>query len=41
MDLTYALYARKSTKSDEGQAMSIDSQVKEMMAVAEREGITV
>ncbi|MFZ2126430.1 MAG: recombinase family protein [Candidatus Microsaccharimonas sp.] len=41
MDLKYALYARKSTESDERQAMSIDSQVKEMMAVAEREGITV
>ncbi|MGY4893336.1 MAG: recombinase family protein [Candidatus Saccharimonadota bacterium] len=41
MELKYALYARKSTESDERQAMSIDSQVKEMMAVAEREGITV
>jgi site-specific DNA recombinase len=39
--LKYCLYARKSTESDERQAMSIDSQVKEMMAVAEREGITV
>jgi site-specific DNA recombinase len=41
MELKYALYARKSTESDERQAMSIDSQVKEMMAVAQREGITV
>jgi len=41
MELKYCLYARKSTESDERQAMSIDSQVKEMMAVADREGITV
>lgn len=30
------LYARKSTESDEQQALSIDSQVKEMTAIAER-----
>jgi DNA invertase Pin-like site-specific DNA recombinase len=32
----YCLYARKSTESDEQQALSIDSQVKEMTAIAER-----
>lgn len=31
----YVLYARKSTESDELQAMSIDSQVKEMLHLAE------
>ncbi len=39
--LRYCLYARKSTESDEKQAMSIDSQIKEMLQVAQREGITV
>lgn len=37
----YCLYARKSTESDEKQALSIDSQVKEMLAIAEREGLDV
>lgn len=40
-NLRYCLYARKSTESDEKQAMSIESQVKEMLQVAEREGIKV
>jgi site-specific DNA recombinase len=40
-DLRYCLYARKSTESDERQAMSIDSQIKEMLQVAQREGIRV
>ena len=39
--LTYCLYARKSSESDERQAMSIDSQIKEMTALAEKEGLTV
>jgi len=34
--IKYVLYARKSTESDEQQALSIDSQVKEMTAIAER-----
>ena len=34
--IRYCLYARKSTESDEQQALSIDSQVKEMTAIAER-----
>jgi site-specific DNA recombinase len=32
----YCLYARKSTESDVQQALSIDSQIKEMLAIAER-----
>ena len=41
MDLKYCLYARKSTESDERQAMSIGSQIKEMKALAEREGLSI
>ena len=37
----YVLYARKSTEQDEKQALSIDSQVKEMLAIAEREGLDI
>lgn len=37
----YCLYARKSTESDEKQALSIDSQVKEMLQIAEREGLDI
>lgn len=40
-DIKYCLYARKSTESDERQAMSIDSQIKEMTTMAEREGLNV
>lgn len=37
----YCLYARKSTEDDERQAMSIDSQIKEMQQLADREGLQV
>jgi len=37
----YVLYARKSTEQDEKQALSIDSQVKEMLAIAERENLEI
>lgn len=37
----YCLYARKSTESDEQQALSIDSQIKEMQAIAERHNFNV
>lgn len=40
-DIKYCLYARKSTESDERQAMSIDSQIKEMTDMADREGLNV
>jgi site-specific DNA recombinase len=37
----YCLYARKSSEQDERQAMSIDSQIKEMMDLANHEGLQV
>lgn len=37
----YVLYARKSTESEERQILSIDSQVKEMLQLAEREGLEI
>jgi DNA invertase Pin-like site-specific DNA recombinase len=37
----YVLYARKSTEGDEKQALSIDSQIKEMTQIAEREKLNV
>jgi site-specific DNA recombinase len=40
-DIRYCLYARKSSESDERQTMSIDSQIKEMLMLAEREGIQI
>jgi len=40
-ELRYCLYARKSSESDERQAMSIDSQIKEMSDLARREGIRI
>lgn len=39
--LKYCLYARKSSEADERQAMSIDSQIKEMTQIAEKEGIEI
>ena len=39
--LKYCLYARKSSEQDERQAMSIDSQIKEMMVLAERESMQI
>lgn len=37
----YCLYARKSSEQDERQALSIDSQIKEMEAIAVRDGVKV
>ncbi len=39
--IEYCLYARKSTEDDERQAMSIDSQIKEMMDLAIRDGVFI
>jgi len=41
MPIRYCLYARKSSEDDERQAMSIDSQVKEMLALAKRDGMDI
>ena len=37
----YCLYARKSTEADELQALSTDSQIKEMLEIAEREKLKI
>src|SRR3989344_4164044 len=37
----YCLYARKSTEQDEVQALTIDSQIKEMSTLAARDGLDV
>ncbi len=39
--IKYVLYARKSTESEERQILSIDSQIKEMLSLAEKEGLEV
>ncbi len=39
--LKYCLYARKSTEQEEKQILSIDSQIKEMAQIAQREGLHV
>lgn len=39
--IKYCLYARKSTESDEMQALSIDSQIKEMSKIAIRDNLKV
>jgi site-specific DNA recombinase len=39
--LRYCLYARKSSEAEERQALSVDSQIQEMLTLAQREGIYV
>lgn len=39
--LKYCLYARKSSEAEEKQALSVDSQVKEMLSIATKNGIDV
>ena len=41
IETKYVLYARKSTESEEKQVLSIDSQIKEMLQLAEREGLEI
>jgi len=39
--MKYCLYARKSTEQDELQALSIDSQIKEMTEIAQRDNLRI
>ncbi len=39
--MRYCLYARKSMESEEAQVLSIDSQIKEMTELAQKEGLNV
>jgi site-specific DNA recombinase len=41
ISIKYCLYARKSTESDEQQALSIDSQIKEMLKMAKAENMEI
>jgi len=40
-NIKYVLYARKSTEQDDKQVLSIDSQVKEMLLIAEKEKLEI
>lgn len=39
--IRYCLYARKSSEAEEKQALSIDSQIKEMLTLAQRDGLNI
>ncbi len=41
MRIKYCLYARKSTESEEQQILSIDSQIKEMLTMSERDHLEI
>jgi len=41
VSIKYCLYARKSSEADEAQALSIDSQIREMLELAQRENLEV
>lgn len=40
-EIRYCLYARKSSESEEKQALSIDSQIKEMLALADKNNLKI
>src|SRR3990167_4229955 len=41
ISVRYCIYARKSTESEEAQILSIDSQIKEMISMAERDHLEI
>lgn len=41
LEKRFCLYARKSSEEDERQALSIDSQIKEMLILAQKQGLNV
>lgn len=40
-EIRYCLYARKSSEAEERQALSVDSQIKEMLTIAQRDNLNV
>ncbi|MDP3696463.1 MAG: hypothetical protein Q8R55_00340, partial [Candidatus Taylorbacteria bacterium] len=41
ISIKYCLYARKSSEADEAQALSIESQTKEMLLLAQKENLNI
>lgn len=40
-EIRYCLYARKSSEAEERQALSVDSQIKEMLTIAQRDSLNI